>query len=565
VQGRTTNGLAWLMLAMLAGCGARRGADGTPGPDTQPERSADATTDAGDVPTTPEGAADRGSTVDGAAAPESGEVPPETGPWNGPAVEQTAVRDVLCAETGYQPIAPADLDGDGRLDRVAARRDGDKFVLSLHALPELAETASWTIRADYVEVAVTRRGDTTAGDLWLHVGVVTDPETSTWEFTLQHYVAGEFQVLWTTSGSARPNLRLDLDADGIVDPIVDGEGGPRALLPSGPVQPAYSVSAGGFHGVPAPYGREVAVDLDGDGDRDLAVEAMGALLVVELPTLREVWRFESTGTLLDVVPWTAAPGGTAVAGLVDITGPHNATRLFAAEAGHRELAAWLHGDEYIRVRPGVDPAGDGSLLVLSLALKSGLLTAPGAAHEALEVEFSTTGEPAEPVLRPARFAGGTEPELPGVRILQFGSPALGGTGETIYELRLVPSPGRGLGRLVRKGVVPGDGGAGAWSLDLDGDGTRELLVQETSGYATCDMSGGGSTSRWLLVRGDGTLLWRDEDRHSDFGDRYRHDRTADAKLLELGTRRGLRFRTESQEWWVFAAGNAPAELPACLE
>jgi hypothetical protein len=564
---QTTRYACCLGLGLLVACGARRGPDGAPGDDTRAAASADATPGLAD-PALPDGTAsgDLAAAAAGeATGPDAGD-PPERGPWVGPAVEQTAPRDVLCAETGYQPIAPADVDGDGRLDRLAARRDGNQFVLTLHALPELDEVARWTIRADYVEPALTRRGETTAGDLWLHVGVVTDPETSTWEFTLRHLVDGELQVLSTAAGSGRPNLMYDLDGDGTVDPIVDGDGGPLALLPSGPRQLAATATATRFAGLPAPYGRQTPVDLDGDGDLDLAAETTTDLLVVEAATLREVWRFPSTGTLVDVVPWSAAPGGAVIAGLVDVTGPTNATRLFAAEVGHRELGAWVHGDgDYVRIRTGVDPAGDGSLLPLSPVLRSALLAAPGETPEPLELEFASTGEPAESALRPARFAGGAGPELPGTRMLGFGSPAMGGTGESVYELRLVPPPGRGAGRLVRTGELPGEGGPSVWSVDLEGDGTRELLLEETTSYMTCDMSGGGSTARWLLLRGDGTLLWRDDDRHREFGEGYRHDGTADARLLELGSRRGLRLRTASQEWWVFAAGTAPAALPACLE
>jgi hypothetical protein len=143
---------------------------------------------------------------------------------------------------------------------------------------------------------------------------------------------------------------------------------------------------------------------------------------------------------------------------------------------------------------------------------------------------------------------------------------MGGTGETTYELRAVLPPGRGLGRLIRKASISGEAFPSAAVLDLDGDGTSEILLHESSNYMTCDMSGGGSTSRWILVDGQGGVLWQDEDRHRTFGDRYDRDETADAVLVDLGGGlRGLRLRTETQEWWVFPKGRAPSDLPVCLE
>jgi hypothetical protein len=103
-------------------------------------------------------------------------------------------------------------------------------------------------------------------------------------------------------------------------------------------------------------------------------------------------------------------------------------------------------------------------------------------------------------------------------------------------------------------------------LDFDGDGTSEILLEESSNYMTCDMSGGGSTSRWILLDGTGRVLWQDEERHRSFGKGYDRDQTASAALIDLGNGlRGLRLRTDSEEWWVFPRGRAPAELPTCLE
>jgi hypothetical protein len=220
------------------------------------------------------------------------------------------------------------------------------------------------------------------------------------------------------------------------------------------------------------------------------------------------------------------------------------------------------------VRPGIDPAGDGSLLALDLAGRSGLLAAgEGAAVAELEITFASSGDPAEPWVRPARFAGGSGAELAGVHMARLGSPAMGGSEDSEYEVRLLPPPGRGAGRTIRSARTPGEGWPAVRVLDLERDGRSELLIDETGSYMNCDIeSGGGGSSKWVLIAGDGTVLWEDETRYFEFGSGYRRDEQAQVAVVELsaGGMLGLRFRTSAEEWWVLPSsfGGAP---PPCLE
>jgi len=502
----------------------------------------------------------------GGAAEPRGSVPGEP-PVMASGAEVTPASAVICADTRFQPTASADLDGDGELERVSARRDGDGYVVAIHALPGLEVKRTWRVRADYLELGVTRRADGVSGDLWLHPGKVTDEKTNRWRFTVEHLEGDRFIELSSTASSSRPNLRLDIDGDGRVDPIVITDDGPVVARGGKLVRAPFEATEQSFHGRPAPFGREEPVDLDGDGDLDVVVEATGKLAIAELPSMREVWSRESAGVLAGVARWTAAPGGHVVYALTDAI-KTSTLRLLATDGAHRELVAWPHGGEaeYVRFAGHADPAGDGSLLAMSVPRSTALLPSPGAKLERLEVQLAASGDPAIPLARPVDLAGGVGPELVGLVLLTLGSPAMGGTGLTTYELRALSPPGRGPGRLIRAGSIEGEAFPAPLVLDFDGDGTSEILLEEASNYMTCDMSGGGTTSRWILLTGDGRVIWQDRDRHRTHGDGYDRDETASAVLIDLGGGlRGLRLRTETEEWWVFPEGRAPAEVPPCLE
>jgi hypothetical protein len=146
---------------------------------------------------------------------------------------------------------------------------------------------------------------------------------------------------------------------------------------------------------------------------------------------------------------------------------------------------------------------------------------------------------------------------------------MGGTGETEYELVLLAPPKAEEQIPIYKKSIPGDGSVGLSYFDLDGDGLSEILLSESSGYMTCDMQGGGSSTVLSILRGDGGLLLQDESRHRSFDQGHRSvDNTAAAAVLDLGTKgRAVRFRTWSEEWWVLPPSfSLPADgMPTCLE
>jgi hypothetical protein len=479
----------------------------------------------------------------------------------------TAPVAAPCGDARFQPVAPADLDDDGTLDRVAVRWDGAGFVVTIHAVPSFEVRRTTTYRADSLEFGVTRRGDGPAGDLWMSVGVAEDADAGRWRFELRRFAGGEEAVLGRIAGSSRPNLRLDLDGDGRVDPVVAAEAGATALIGGAEVALPSGTTASEVFGLPGPWGRESPVDLDGDGDRDVVATGGEALVVLEVPAMREVRRIPSRGTLGGVLAWSSAPGGAAIHALMDVL-TTSESRILAADGSD---AVWMESGwgegPMLRPQPWADPAGDGSVVVLDAALASALLSAPGGEPERVDLTFALPGDPAVPRSGPVRLKGGAGLEVVGVRVLALGSPAVGGTGETRYEIRAVPPPGRGDGRVVAAGEIGGEGWIAAYLIDLEGDGESEILVEESSNYMNCDVaSGGGSSSRWRLLDGEGRVIWEDERRHRSFGEGYDRDRTAEARFVDLGGGvRGVRLRTREAEWWVFPASRPVAAVPACLE
>ncbi|MEP7123718.1 MAG: VCBS repeat-containing protein [Byssovorax sp.] len=503
-----------------------------------------------------------------------------------PEVRVTRAIAVACPTRDLDgPMALADVDGDGHLDRVAVTRDAGGFTVHLHQAPSLRETRAFHVEGDRVEVAVTRRGQGPLGDLW--IVALRDRPAAQVLFHLEH---DQLDAIWRASGPrSAPSLRLDLDGDGRVDPIVGG----ASALRDGALDPIPGVrSARSIHGLPTAFGREEPVDLDGDGYPDVLAVEDGEARILALPGFHTTFsRAATTATILRYA------GRPAI-----FVRTETGAEILAADADHTVLAR-LPELRYAAPFARLDPAGDGSVLALAASPSSALLSAvtPFGARPAslpvhhvlglrtesgaasfvgdlrpragpyqikLDLDLATPADPAVEQLGPVRVLVGGPPSLVGVRTVRRGSLSGFVNDGGAYELVVRAPPGLGQGRIIGRGSVTGEGGASAELLDLDGDGVHEILVRESDLHAAAGISVAEGTSRWILLRGDGHVLWRDRPRTVTTASGRFVDSRARARALDLlgdGTL-ALQLRSPDAEWYVLPEGSPlPDPLPPCLE
>jgi hypothetical protein len=510
-------------------------------------------------------------------------------PDSRPDVRVTRAVAVACPARDLDgPMALADVDGDGHLDRVAVTRDDAGFTVHVHESPSLRETRAFHVEGDRVEIAVTRRGSGPLGDLWV-VALRSRPAAQ----VLFHLEHGQLDAIWRGAGPrSAPSLRLDLDGDGRVDPIVGG----ASALRDGALDPIPGVrSARSIHGLPIAYGREEPVDLDGDGYPDVLAVEHGVAQILALPGFRPT--FSRPATTAAILRYAGRPA--------IFVRTETGAEILATDADHTVLARL---PELRDAAPftRVDPAGDGSVLALAASPSAALLSAAtpfdgpprivpvhhvlgmraraaesstgvfvgdlrarsGPFQIKLDLDLATPADPAVEQLGPVAVVAGGPPSLVGVRTILRGSLSGFASDGGSYEIVVRAPPGLGQGRVIARDRVAGEGGASVELIDLDGDGVHEILVRESDLHAAPTLSGAEGTSRWLLLRGDGQLLWADRPRTvSTAGGRF-VDARARARALDLvgdGTL-ALQLRSPDAEWYVLPAGSQlPDPLPPCLE
>jgi hypothetical protein len=458
----------------------------------------------------------------------------------------------------------------------------------VHEAPSLRETRAFHVDGDRVEIAVTRRGRGPLGDLWI-VALHDRPAAQ----VLFHLERAQLEAIWRAAGPrSAPSLRLDLDGDGRVDPIVGG----ASALRDGSIDPIPGVrSARSIHGLPAAFGREEPVDLDGDGTPDVLAVEGGEARILALPSFRTT--FTRPATTATIVRYAGRPA--------IFVRTETGAEILATDADHTVLAR-LPELRYATPVTRVDPAGDGSVLALAASPSSALLSATtpfdgrpqivpvhhvlgmrARAAEAaggvfvgdlraltgpfqikLDLDLATPADPAIEQLGPAVVVAGGPPSLVGVRTIHRGSLSGFVNDGGSYELVVRSPPGLGQGRVIARGSVTGEGGASVELLDLDGDGVHEILLRESDLHAAPALGAANGASRWVLLGGDGHVLWRDPPRTvSTAGGRF-VDARARARALDLvgdGTL-ALQLRSPAAEWYVLpAASQLPDPLPPCLE
>lgn len=512
-----------------------------------------------DQPTPP----DAGVAAAGAPAETAAGAPAEAGVKASPSrVRVTEPRQALCGPDALrrQPDALADLDRDGELERASVVREGsDHLVVRLHRLPDYDEVGRWKLRGDSIQVGSTRCRGRAEGDLWLHVGVSHDPRGESWTHKLYHLEGGDLVV--AAEGIRQSNLFVDLDGDGCVDPVVqDDAGGGRVLFGGAWKALPSDLEPMRLMGEPFGHGQVQAVDLDGDGDRDLLTVAGDGVQIRDAGTLAPAWSAKEPVRSAQLATWQGRRVITAHRG--------DRIEVYAAEEGVARLASF-EAESYARVVPELDPAGDGSALALR-------------GHETALVEASSSErvvklgvELARPLLEDGSPLGPVvldregRAELVGVRTIESGHPMLAFPGSrAVYELVALEPPGDGAKRVLYRGEVGGELSLDLWLVDLERDGNFELLVKERAGFSSCDRRSTGASSTLMLLDGDGRELWRDERRTEYFQRGRWTELSARPRAMDLwgDGRLAVRVRAGGQEWFVVPAdAPLPESLPVCLQ
>lgn len=489
------------------------------------------------------------------AAPQAGPAPGIQRPLAG--VRVTEKHDVACGPDYIERHATsvADLDGNGRLDRPSVARAADGIVVKLHELPSFAVAGSWKLEPANgdVEIATPRRRDAKVGDLWIMVAAERKPQA--WTTTLYHLEGGSLVAV--SSSYTGFSIRVDVDGDGRVDPLGtwndQKQGGTRALLASGAWIDVPAVLPSQVHGMRTNDEQETAIDLDGNGVRELVIEHANAVAIVETPTMREVWRARGKPWSPRLMTW----GGSTVLAV----GLDEKLKIFATDRTHALIAEIAEAESYSKV-----PATLGARLVVT----------------GVPWHIYDRADPARAIATPAplisRLDDRVAPFGP-VRLLASDPPSfvtIGGSAEPV-DLRLVAPQTFALGRTAWRSRLADsrlEADVTAALVDLDRDGTSEVLLEDVRRTAF-HHGASWNTMQMRIVDGNGTVLWEEPRARTDHwihadGRRgaMRQDQIdgTHVRAFDLGDgTTPLRVRSVRDEYYILAAASKLATIPICLE
>jgi hypothetical protein len=442
----------------------------------------------------------------------------------------------------------SDLDGNGTLDRVGITREATAIVVRLYELPSLVEKASWKLTPanGYLEVATPRRRDSKRGDLWITVGVPA--ANNGWDETLYHLEGGKLAPISTKHRNL--SIRVDVDGDRREDPIGTAGTKPQALLANGTW---LTLPSSEVEGAPIANQQQEATDLDGNGTRDLVVQHLDKLSVVEVPAMREVWSVKGKPFDAHVVRWGA------------------------------ELVVVASVDEKLRVY-----SGKGALITQPSSAASYSL-----AQTAIGSQLVVTGHPWHFYDRanPTKSTGTVDALAARIddAVAPFGPFKLAAT-DVAGLVAVTHTPGKPLvlslvdpaTRALRRVVWTAPSATSRVSddthttlVDLDRDGVLEILVEDVT-RTVMHHGASWNTYQMRLVSGaTAKVLWQEPGQRSD---RWTHDGGKRGKMRQTqvdGTHvrafdlgdgtMPLRVRSARDEYYILAASSKLKAVPACLE
>jgi hypothetical protein len=456
----------------------------------------------------------------------------------------------------------SDLDGDGKLDRPSIVRAADAIVVRLHQLPSLRETGSWKLVPNgYLELATPRRRGSTRGDLWITVGANVDKpwdgSNAPWKETLYRLEGGKLVAI--TSGYRDMRIRVDVDGDGRVDPIGSAGGKVRALLAGDRWLELPVVISSRVHGASVANQQQEAIDLDGNGVRELVIEKDDAVSIVEVPSLREVWSAKGKPWKPQLIRWGGA--------FVLVVMLDEQLRVYATDAKHALIAKLPGAASYSEVPAAIaGEDGSDSLLVVT-GHPWQLFSRKNPMHPRAKLaELVARLDQASAPFGPLRLAASDAPGL----VVASREP-----GEPI-RLELVDPRTRARRRTIwqsdsRISLTKND--IHVSLVDLDRDGASEILLEETTSTAF-HHGASWNTYQLRLVDGQAKLLWQEPSQRVDH---WVHDGPRGAmrqtqvdgthvRAFDLGDgTMPLRIRSARDEYYVLAASSKLETIPVCLE
>jgi hypothetical protein len=183
------------------------------------------------------------------------------------------------ARVGAEAMTVVDLDGDGKLDVVAASHTVDSSLAWLRGSGDGTFASTWTTIASTFDVAASVVAADLDGDGAVDLLTATpDSDTLAWHRALGGGAFAAATTISTTLAGTLSAIAADMDGDGDLDVVAAGTlDGTISLFPN---------EGGGSFGPPSTVATSlpgvrslVAVDFDGDGRLDLAAAATGSTVV----------------------------------------------------------------------------------------------------------------------------------------------------------------------------------------------------------------------------------------------------------------------------------------------
>jgi len=451
----------------------------------------------------------------------------------------------------------SDLDGNGTLDRVSLVREAGAIVVRLFELPSFRERGAWKLPDGYVELATPRRRDGTRGDLWITVGGSGDKPwdgaAAAWHETLYHLEGGALVPI--TAGYRDARIRVDVDGDGRVDPIGSG-GAVRALLAGDQWLDLPVMLSSHVHGAPIANEQEEAVDLDGNGVRELVLEQADGVSIVEIPAMRTVWTAKGKPWKPSLVRWGGA--------LVLVVRLDDKLRIYTTDASHALVAEYPDAPSYADISAVLELAGDSRLVMTGHPWRFFDRKAPTSSVGSIQQLVGRLDDVRAPY-GPLRLA---PTDAPGLVALRHEPSAP-------LEIMLVDPHTRTPLRRIWKGEPRSlEATVTASLVDLDRDGASELVVEDRT-QTVFHHGASWNTARMRIVDGAGAPLWQeratriDEWVHED-GLRGKTRQTridgTHVRAFDLGDgTMPLRIRSARDEYYVVSSPSKIRSVPICLE